>query len=366
MTRAAQSYDVLFIEEPIREPGATHHFRSAHPVDGVTVLTPVIQEGMSPELETASIRSLLDTTLALRPASRTISWYYSPMALSFSNHLANDLCTYDCMDELSAFRGAPKALTVMESWLFSRAHLVFTGGYSLYEAKRKWHDNVHAFPSSIDADHFGKATASEELEEPADQKAIPHPRIGFFGVIDERMNLDLIDQLAQLRPEWQFVMLGPVVKIDPSTLPRRPNLHWLGGKDYSELPGYLAGWDAGIMPFAMNEATRFISPTKTPEFLAAEVPVVSTPIRDVVRPYGDKGLVEIASTPEEFAQRIDLVMHRPKQAWLAEVREQLATTSWDKTWRDMQNLMEAKLSERTRVFRRPAVERAVPGRKANV
>ncbi len=136
MTRAAKSYDVLFIEEPLREPAATHHFRSSYPSDGITVLTPVLQEGLSPEAEAAAIRSLLDTTLAMRPAARTISWYYSPMALSFSSHLTPDLCIYDCMDELSAFRGAPKALTVMESWLFSRAQLVFTGGHSLYEAKK--------------------------------------------------------------------------------------------------------------------------------------------------------------------------------------------------------------------------------------
>ena len=157
---------------------------------------------------------------------------------------------------------------------------------------------MHGFPSSIDFDHFAQARRAGDPE-PADQAAIPHPRLGFFGVIDERMDIDLVAGVADLRPDWHFVMIGPVVKIDPATLPRRANIHWLGGKSYEDLPRYLAGWDVGFMPFALNESTRFISPTKTPEFLAAGVPVVSTPITDVVRPYGEKGLVEIAETPLE-------------------------------------------------------------------
>src|SRR3712207_4223372 len=195
------------------------------------------------------------------------------------------------MDELSLFRGASQELLDLESALFSRCDLVFTGGMSLYEAKKSRHRSVHGFPSSIDFSHFSQARSIQV--DPEDQAHIPHPRLGFFGVVDERMDIELLAEVADLRPDWQFVMIGPVVKIDPNSLPQRPNIHWLGGKSYADLPRYLFGWDVGFMPFALNEATRFISPTKKPEFLAAGVPVVSTPINDVVRPYGEKGLVEI-------------------------------------------------------------------------
>lgn len=342
MTRAARDYEVIFVEEPLYEPTDIHDLRIYEPVKGIRVVTPILPSGLPSEAEAASIRRMLDKLLNSERVSHTVAWYYSPMALAFTHHLSPDLCVYDCMDELSAFRGAPKALTVMERWLFSRANLVFTGGFSLYEAKRHQHRDVHAFPSSIDAKHFAKAL-DKDIVEPSDHQPIARPRIGFFGVIDERMDLALVDGLAQLRPDWQFVMLGPVVKIDSSSLPRRHNIHWLGSKAYDDLPAYLSGWDIGIMPFALNEATRFISPTKTPEFLAATVPVVSTPIRDVIRPYGEKGLVEIAATPEQFAKKIEFLMTRPAAPWLAQVKKQLATTSWDATWSNMQQLMTSRL-----------------------
>src|SRR3954451_10740727 len=268
------------------------------------------------------------------------------MALAFSSHLDYDLTIYDNMDELSAFRGASPELLALEKELFARADLVFTGGMSLYEAKRGRHRNVHAFPSSIDFEHFSKARAG--LSDPKDQAAIGRPRLGFFGVVDERMDVDLVGRVADLRPDWNFVMIGPVVKIDPATLPRRGNLHWLGGKKYQELPQYLSGWDVGFMPFALNEATRFISPTKTPEFLAAGVPVVSTPITDVVRPYGEKGLVEIAKTPLEAVRKAEALLERPRQPWLSRVDRHLAAGSWDKTWAAMHKLMLEGLGEAAR------------------
>jgi glycosyltransferase involved in cell wall biosynthesis len=181
--------------------------------------------------------------------------------------------------------------------------------------------------------------------EPQDQARIPHPRLGFFGVVDERMDIDLVGEVAELRPDWQLVMIGPVVKIDPATLPRRPNIHWIGGKSYADLPRYLSGWDVGFMPFALNEATRFISPTKTPEFLAAGVPVVSTPINDVVRPYGDKGFVEIARTPQEVVAKAETLLVRPKDAWLQRVDRYLAAGSWDKTWAAMHRLMMSAIDQ---------------------
>jgi len=212
---------------------------------------------------------------------------------------------------------------------------VFTGGHSLYEAKRDRHPAVTAFPSSIDRAHFGQARTIEN--DPEDQKEIPHPRLGFFGVIDERFDVQLIDEAAAARPDWQFVMIGPVVKIHPATLPQRPNIHYLGGKDYLELPRYIAGWDVALLPFAQNESTRFISPTKTPEYLAAGKPVVSTPIKDVVRPYGEMDLVQIAATPDEFVNAVEkaLTAAGTNEAWLKRVDQFLAQISWDDTWEQM-------------------------------
>lgn len=332
LTRAAGPFTVYFFEEPIFAGVEAPHLRREMSPEGVTVLVPVLPEGCSPSQAARAQRALVDTLVEDFIDPPTL-WYYTPMALPFSRHLRADLLVYDNMDQLSAFRGAPPRLVDLERELFKRADVVFCGGQRLYEAKRKRHHNVHAFPSSIDVAHFAGARR-EEVHLP-DQEAIPHPRLGFFGVIDERMDVDLVGRLAELRPDWHFVLIGPVVKIDPVDLPRRANIHWLGGKSYPELPAYLSGWDVGIMPFAINEATRYISPTKTPEFLAAGLPVVSTPIADVIRPYGHAGLVEIAATAEAFVAHAEALLERPREAWLRKVDRHLSQTSWDLTWTGM-------------------------------
>ena len=255
---------------------------------------PQLPTGMEPRAISTALRTLVDELVQTERVRRPLLWYYTPMALDFTAHLDASAILYDCMDELSAFRGAPDCLRERESLLVERASLILTGGRSLYEAKRLQyrHDNLHLFPSSVDIAHFGLARGP--LPEPPDQAHLPRPRLGFFGVLDERLDIALLSAVAAARPEWQFVMVGPVVKIDPDSLPQRPNIHYLGKKGYDQLPGYLAGWDVALLPFARNEATRFISPTKTPEYLAAGKPVVSTSIRDVVTPYGEQGLAYIA------------------------------------------------------------------------
>ena len=254
------------------------------------------------------------------------------MALTFSDHVISNVCVYDCMDELSAFRYAPPELRELEKLLFRRADIVFTGGQSLYEAKRNLHHAIYPFPSSIDTVHFHQAR--QECEEPADQATIPGPRVGYFGVIDERLDVELVTVASRAMPDVQFVMLGPVVKLDPLSLPRAANLHWLGSKSYSDLPAYLAHWDAGWMPFALNEATRYISPTKTPEFLAAGLPVVSTAIVDVVRTYAAAGLVDIADE-EDIEAKLRAALARPRHSLLRRIDEYLSDMSWDKTWNAM-------------------------------
>ena len=279
-------------------------------------------------------------------------WYYTPMALGKSRPFRPVLTVYDCMDELANFKFAHPELKSRERELFDKADLVFTGGQTLYEAKREQHADAHAFPSSIDKAHFGQARGP--LAEPADQAGIPHPRIGFFGVVDERLDIELLRQLAHNHPAWQFVIIGPVVKIDPATLPRMANVHYLGGKDYQELPAYLKGWNVATLLFADNESTRFISPTKTPEYLAAGNPVVSTPIRDVVRPYGDLNLVQIADNAADFGRAIATALAQRDDAdWRQRTDAYLATISWDQTWQAMTDLMQQRLAAKT-----PAAARA--------
>ncbi|MFN8720533.1 MAG: glycosyltransferase family 1 protein [Rhodospirillales bacterium] len=338
LVRAARGGRVLFVEEPVFEAGAVPRIELRPQPSGVVVCVPVLPPSAEPAAVEV-LRGLLDGLLAGRPGDPLVLWYYTPMALAFTDHLAPDAVVYDCMDELSGFRGAAAGLRAMEQRLFDRADLVFAGGASLYEAKRHRHHAVHAFPSSIDAAHFARARGP--VADPPGQAGIPRPRLGWFGVIDERMDLDLFAGVADRRPDWQLVMVGPVVKIDPASLPRRANVHWIGPRDYSDLPDHLAGWDVGIMPFALNEATRYISPTKTPEFLAAGVPVVSTPVADVARPWGEAGLVEIAATAEATVERAAALMARPRGPWLERVDRRLANMSWDRTWA----AMEARLAE---------------------
>jgi len=333
LTRAAKTYRVLFLEEPIFAGSSEPFLRSSREAPGITVCVPVFPEGFAGDVNPL-LEEMTDSLVGDVDTGDLVLWYYTPMALEFTRNIGAGTVVYDNMDELSAFRGASPRVLALEAELLARADAVFTGGHSLYEAKRDRHHNIHAFPSSIDVPHFSSAR-QKPVNDPVDQAAIPRPRLGFFGVVDERLDLDLVERVAELRPDWHLVILGPVVKIDEASLPRRPNIHWLGMKRYQDLPSYLAGWDAGIMPFAVNEATRFISPTKTPEFLAAGLPVVSTPIRDVIRPYGAAGLVEIASTPEEFVSSVEKLMAKREPAWLASVDRQLATSSWDQTWEAM-------------------------------
>ena len=336
LSRAGNSFDVHFIEEPeFGEASIEPMLRVTPGGHGVSVVVPVFPAGLSSEATIALQEQLVgDYVQALKPRP-VVGWYYTPMAMKFTSHLSFPVCVYDCMDELSNFKGAPRELSRLEALLLKRADLVFTGGKSLFEAKRPLHSSVHLHPSSVDAKHFLPAR-SGNLRAPADISALPKPRIGYFGVIDERIDLDLIAEVANRRPDWSVVMIGPVVKIDPESRPMGRNIFWLGGKDYKELPAYLAELDVGFMPFAMNESTRFISPTKTPEFLAAGLPVVSTPIRDVVSTWGKAGLVEIAPDAGSTIAGVERAMQTGKDRnWLEHVDKALAATSWDRTWSHM-------------------------------
>jgi UDP-galactopyranose mutase len=352
MSRFAEEMKVVYWEEPVVvAPGETPYLqvRAAEDFPDVTVIVPHLPEGLSmPEAEAALTR--LASAHAATIKGNLVKWYYTPMMLPFSRQIEADTIVYDCMDELSQFKFAPPMLLELEQELIDSADLVFTGGSSLYEAKKNRHNSVHCFPSSVERDHFAKARSG--ATDPEDQAHLARPRLGFYGVIDERFDIDLLRQIADARPNWQFVMVGPVVKIAPEDLPRAANIHYVGGKTYEQLPSYLSGWDVALMPFAINEATQFISPTKTPEYLAGGKPVVSTPIRDVVRHYGHLEGVQIAYDCDSFVAACEKALTLsadPKGQWLAEADLLLSATSWDTTQARMAGLIRDVLGERTGV-----------------
>jgi UDP-galactopyranose mutase len=337
LTRCARDHRVFYVEEPVIADGAVPHC-DVHARGNVSVVVPHLPSG-TPDTHDAHLRMLIDDLITRHDINDYLLWYYTPMALSFTDHLAPAAIVYDCMDELSAFKGASNLLKQREAMLMHRAALVLTGGHSLYEAKRAQHHNIHPFPSSVDVKHFAQARTI--TDDPPDQQAIAYPRLGFFGVIDERMDLQLLRGVAAERPAWQIVMLGPVVKIDPATLPVASNIHYLGSKSYNELPAYIAGWDVALLPFARNESTRFISPTKTPEYMAAGKPVVSTSIRDVVRPYGQQRLVRIADDVPAFVRACEAAMAENAAARLTRADAFLRQMSWDGTWNRIKLLVDA-------------------------
>jgi UDP-galactopyranose mutase len=340
LTRCAEQHRVFYVEEPVSAQGAPRLDVNLD-LSGVYVVVPHLPDELQGSARDRVQNQLLIELLNQYRIQDFVLWYYTPMALPLASGLSPLISVYDCMDELSAFKGAPPELVLRERQLFENVDLVFTGGQALYEAKCAQHHNVHCFPSSVDRAHFGRAR--RPLTDPADQAHIARPRLGFFGVIDERMDLGLLQGVAELRPDWQLVMLGPVVKIDPRDLPRLPNLHYLGGKAYSELPDYIAGWDVALLPFAKNESTRFISPTKTPEYLAAGKPVVSTSIRDVVRPYSTHNLARIADTPSDFVQACEAALSEPRASLMRRADAFMSGMSWDATWSRMAELLELEL-----------------------
>lgn len=347
LSRSAQDHRVFFVEEPMFSEGPAW-LEMSQPQTNLTVVVPHLPSGLDETMVNEALQRLVNDLFAQYQIHSYMLWYYTPMALNFTRHLKPVVVIYDCMDELTLFKNAPAALKKLEVELFSRADLVFTGGQSLYEVKCHQHPSVHCFPSSIDVAHFGQART--ELPEPADQAQLPHPRLGFFGVIDERFDLNLLDGLAKTRPDWQFVIVGPVVKINPAALPQCDNIHYLGSKSYRELPVYLSGWDVALLPFARNDSTRFISPTKTPEYLAGGKPVVSTSIQDVVHPYGEQHLVRIADTVPDTIAAIEKLLSQTleqKAAWLQQVDEFLSEKSWDQTWQQMAELIQAALDSYT-------------------
>ena len=342
LSRCAQERRVFFVEEPLPAAGAPRlDVRVAE--NGVIVCVPRLPAEVDEEDAVELQADLLHDLAERHEIHRCALWFYTPMALPLTKRLSPLAVVYDCMDELSAFAGAPPEMQTAEEALFRRADVVFTGGRSLYEAKRHRHHNVHLFRSSVDVAHFARARAPQP--EPKAHESIPSPRLGFVGVIDERLDVDLLAGVAALRPDWQFVLVGPVTKIEERSLPRARNIHYLGAADYDDLPRYLTGWDVGLLPFARNDATRYISPTKTPEYLAAGLPVVSTSIADVVDQYEEAGLVRIADEPAAFVAACEEAMAEDSTERQRRADRFLTEISWDFTWADMSAVVAKAVTE---------------------
>lgn len=322
LTRLAKDYKMLVVEEPIGKHAEAHTQITAVS-ENLHVLKPQINH--INELG-EYLRSVL------KQKSFSHAWFYSAAFVPILDALDFDTIIYDCMDELSLFKGASNTLISQETYLLSEADIVFTGGKSLYEAKKQNHKNVFCFPSSVDVDHFAGQRNSSDI--PSDIADVPSPIVGYYGVIDERIDLELIEKTAKNSPDHSFVMIGPICKIEEEDLPRAKNIFYLGMKSYDELPAYLNSFDFAMMPFALNDSTKFISPTKTLEYMCANIPIISTRIKDVVREYSD--CINLIRDEADFAE----ALKKPKQNFAMFYEDVLENTSWDKTANRMSEIIE--------------------------
>ncbi len=323
ITRLAKDYKILVVEEP--QPTRLN----GHSPLEVREVAPNIHVFRPPVQSIESIGPFLKKHLKNRVFP--IGWFYSPAFISVLETLEFDSVVYDCMDELSLFRGAPMQLIDQENQLLAAADVVYTGGKSLYESKKLKHHNVFCFPSSVDINHFSNVTGDRI---PDDLQEIPQPVVGYYGVIDERIDLDLLRKTADKSPETSFVMIGPLCKISESDLPQAENIYYLGMKSYDELPQYLHHFKIAMMPFALNDATKFISPTKTLEYMSANKPIISTRIKDVERDYSK--CILLINDENDFCEAIEKASSQD----LSEYQEILEKTSWDNTAESMKNIIE--------------------------
>lgn len=335
VSRLSRRHRTLFIEMLSPDPALAAplvHVRTPEEFPNLTLLSlqfPASRWGDGTYVD-GERRRLVQEFLAGPGAGqfeRPVQWFYDPMAITaFAGQMRERLTVYDCMDELSKFRGAPPELVEREHELLALSDVVFTGGRRLFEAKSQFHDNCHFYGCGVDGEHFGKARRAETMV-PADLAALPEPVLGYFGVVDERMDYELVARLAESNPDWSIVMIGPATKVDAGSMPQRPNLHWLGGRPYAELPAYCKGFDVCLMPFALNEATAFINPTKALEYMATGRPIVSTAVPDVIHNFGS--VVKIARSPDEFIAHCRRAADQPDYRVITRGLKMAAENSWD-------------------------------------
>lgn len=327
ISRMAKQFKILFIEEPCQLEGQS---------DSQLIEVSPMLYVLKPNVHHIDDIYTILPQYVNNSTSISIGWFYSPYFFSLINHFDFTTVVYDCIDELSLFKDTPSPLIAQEQYLLASADIVFTGGKSLYESKALLHNNIHCFPSSVDQAHFAKALQAIAL--PEEIASFPASIVGYCGVIDERIDFSLLDEIAVLEPDVSFVMIGPVAKISEHKLPKRTNIHYLGMKDYRVLPNYIKAFDIAMMPFALNNATKYISPSKTLEYMAAYKPIVSTVIKDVVHDYGH--CITIIQTAQDFAKAIkENYADFPDPIAQREYSSILKNTSWDSTVTAMQSLI---------------------------
>ena len=379
ISRLSRRHRVLFVETLKPDPelaAAAARFRQPHGFPNITLLSlqfPAWRWSDGAFID-AERRRLVREFLAGPCAGqfdKPVQWFYDPMAVTaFGGHLEEVLTVYDCMDELSKFAGAPLEIAEREAELLARADVVFTGGRRLFEAKSQYHHNCHFYGCGVDVEHFSSARAAATAV-PADVAALPGPVLGYFGVIDERLDYELLARLAEAHPDWSVVMLGPVLKVEAKALPRRPNLHWLGLRPYAELPAFCKGFDLALMPFALNEATEFINPTKALEYMATGLQIISTPVPDVVRNFGS--VVKVARSAESFISHCEQALAEPDYGAIQRGLQMASENSWDATVEELEAHLRNALLARKRFRelaqdygrrRRDGKTRLVPGRRS--
>lgn len=345
-SRLARHHPIIFIEEA-RRANCLPAVEITEAYPNLWRVVPVLgSQPMTYDAECEAILPMLRERLEAEgfcPArlADSVQWFYSPMpAPRMLGLFGTQTVVYDCMDELANFRFAPPDIVERERFLLENADVVFTGGYRLFEAKSRYHPNTHFFGCGVDVDHYGRAR-QPQTELPPEVADLPHPVFGYFGVIDERIDYDLLARLAQEFPGGSVVMVGPFAKVDPATLPKFANLHWLGQRAYSDLPALVKSFDVCLMPFALNEATQYINPTKTLEYMAAGKPIVSTAVPDVVRNFTP--VVAIANSPEEFIEAARSASANPDPALIDEGIRRAEASSWESTVAAMRGHMLAAI-----------------------
>jgi glycosyltransferase involved in cell wall biosynthesis len=366
LSRLALRNHVLFVEEPLHlDDVADARLELSQPMPRVHRVVPMLPAALRGDYDAsiAVIRELVRDRLAADRAlgvhfARPIQWFYTPMpAPAMIGAFDERAVVYDCMDELSKFRFAPRELVDRERYLMAQADVVFTGGYKLWQSKSRYHANVHFFGCGVDVAHFATAR-SADVEVPREIASLDRPVIGYYGVIDERIDYDLLRAIACELPDAELVMVGPVVKVDLAELPRAENIHWLGQRQYSELPAHVKGFDVCLMPFALNEATEYINPTKTLEYMAAGKPIVSTAISDVVHNFTP--VVTVAHSAPEFVAAVREAIESPSAELIARGLEQARANSWESIVARMERIIRDAMGTRESRTERPLAERVRP------
>jgi glycosyltransferase involved in cell wall biosynthesis len=355
LSRFAKRHPILFVEEPVGKEGVSAPRAVLRELPGVPNIV-VVQTEFPPEMlgdreqldaeQFRLVNSVLSGPLGRR-FDRPVQWFYDPMAVTaFAQQMNERAIVYDCMDQLSQFRGAPAELVKRERELLALADVVFAGGPRIHEAKREANRNCYCYGCGVDVEHFSKARSAETVI-PTDVAQLGGPKLGFFGVVDERMDYDLVAAVADAHPEWQVVIIGPATKVDPAHFPQRANLHWLGGRDYGQLPAYVKSFDVCLMPFAINEATEFINPTKALEYMATGTPIVSTAIRDVVLQFSD--VVDVAGSHAEFIAACERAVAAPREQVITKGQLLARRNSWESIVKRMQGHIADVLQKQERL-----------------